>query len=238
VSAPAGPLVSIVLPVLNASRFLEQALASVTAQAYLPNEIVAVDGGSTDGTLDTLAAAPRARVLRQAGQGLPAAWNEGIAAARGQYVCFLDADDLWPANRLDLQIRHLEAQPEALFCIGHVMLFLEPGCRLPATLNPAALAGSHLGHMPGTLMARRALFDQVGVFEMHWRIASDIEWFARLRDAHVPGVELSDVLLYRRIHDANLSQLSGPRLIQGELLQMLRQGLRRRRAAQESRRVP
>ena len=230
-SAQAGPLVSIILPVLNAARFLGQALASVAAQTYAHYEIVAVDGGSSDETPAMLAAAPRTRCLRQTGMGLPAAWNTGLAAAQGESICFLDSDDLWPADRLARQVSYLAQHPQALYVLGHVQLFLEPGCPQPVSLAQAAFEGSHLGHMPGTLLAWRELFDRLGGFETQWRIASDIEWFARLGDAALPGAELPEVVLYRRIHETNLSQRAGQQLIQDELLRVFKQRLDRRRAA-------
>lgn len=113
--------------------------------------------------------------------------------------------------------------------IGQVKLFIEPGSNRPASLKADALDGSHIGHMPGTIMVRRELFDTIGLFEPRWQIAPDIEWFARLQDERVPGAALPEVVLYRRVHEANLSQLAGPRRIQGELLQILKLSLDRRR---------
>jgi hypothetical protein len=80
------------------------------------------------------------------------------------------------------------------------------------------------------------LFDQIGVFETRWQITPDIEWFARLDADGVPGATLPEVLLYRRIHETNLTQVSGPDLIKSELLQVLKQNMdrRRRRVSQES----
>ena len=95
-------LVSVIMPVFNAERFVAQALASVAAQTYSPVELLVVDGGSTDGTEALVQAYAAAhgpvRWLRQTGSGLAAAWNSGLAAATGEWVAFLDSDDLLPTS--------------------------------------------------------------------------------------------------------------------------------------------
>jgi len=229
------PLVSIMLPVLNAERFLPQGLASIHAQSYSNYEVIVVDGGSTDATPALAQHAANVRYLPQAGPGLAGAWNTGLQAARGQYISFLESDDLWSPDKLARQVDYLEQHLDRQYVIGQVRLFLEPGCALPAGLNPAVFEGSHIGRMPGTLMARRGLFDQIGLFEPRWQITPDIDWFARLAAEGVPGAALPDVLLFRRIHETNLTQVAGPRLMKTELLQVLKHNLdrRRQRAAQE-----
>jgi glycosyltransferase involved in cell wall biosynthesis len=148
------PLVSVVLPVLNAERFLQQALASIHAQSYPNYEIVVIDGGSTDATRELAQQAARVRLMPQAGSGLANAWNTGLRAARGSYISFLESDDLWATDKLAHQVTHLEQHPNIQYVIGQVKLFLEPGCPPPAGLSPAVFEGSHVGRMPGTLMAR------------------------------------------------------------------------------------
>jgi len=201
--ASGQPLVSIILPVLNAERFLAQALASVAAQTYQHYELLIVDGGSTDGTAALARTAAQALFIPQLGTGLANAWNTGLTTARGQYVGFIEADDLWQADKLARQVAYLEAHPEIEYVITQVQLFLEPGCPLPAGLNPAVFETSHLGRMPGTLIARRALFDAIGMFEDRWQVTPDVEWFARLMAEDVPGAALPQVLLRRRIHESN-----------------------------------
>ncbi len=228
--SPVGqPLVSIILPVLNAERFLAQALASVHAQSYPHYELLIVDGGSTDGTAALAQRAARARFMPQIGAGLASAWNTGLRAAHGPYVTFIEADDLWRSDKLARQVGHLERHPDVQYVIARVQLFLEPGCPPPAGLNPAVFEDSHVGRMPGTLMARRSLFEAIGMFEDRWRVTPDIDWFARLTAERVPGDVLSEVLLRRRIHESNLTQVAGPDLIKSELLHLIKQNMDRRR---------
>ena len=101
------PLVSVVMPAYNAEPYLADALDSALAQTHRQLEIIVVDDGSTDGTPDVLARyadEPRVRAVRQENAGPAAARNRGLAEAQGQYVAFLDADDLWAPHKLEEQL--------------------------------------------------------------------------------------------------------------------------------------
>jgi glycosyltransferase involved in cell wall biosynthesis len=223
-----GPLVSVVVPTLNAARYLSQALDSIAAQTYERHEVVVVDGGSTDATLEVTAGYPPARVVRQAGTGLPDAWNCGIAAATGGLIAFLDSDDRWAPTKLELQVRALESQPAAEGAITRMRFVLEPGFPIPPGFRPALLEADHVAQMPSALLARRSAFDRIGVFETRWPIASDIDWFARAKDAGLRIEVVEKVLVEKRVHDSNLSTLGGAKL-NSELLELLRASVLRRR---------
>ncbi len=111
------PTVSVVIPVWNAARHLRETLRSVLCQTCLPDEIVVVDDGSTD---DSAAVAeslsPLVRVLRQENRGESAARNRGIEAARGDWIAFLDGDDLWHPEKLARQLAVVMADP-AVDCV-------------------------------------------------------------------------------------------------------------------------
>lgn len=233
---PRDMLVSVIMPVHNAERFVRQALDSIGAQTYVHYEIVVVDRPSTDRTAGMVDAYPRTRRLVQVGEGLGAAWNTGLAAAQGDLIAFLDSDDLWTPDKLRLQVDYLAAHPTVDYVIAHVDFFLEPGCPRPAGMLPEVLERSHAGQMPGTLLARRSVFDQIGVFETQYGVTVDIEWFARLKAEAVPGAVLPDVVLHKRVHESNLSSLAGWLEYQRHLPRLLKATLdrRRQRAAQSA----
>ena len=109
------PLFSIIVPVLNAGEYLDRAIASVRAQTLTDFELIVVDDGSTDDAVDRAGSIQdsRLRFIRQSNQGAPVALNRGVAAASGEYIALLDADDFWAPTKLE---RHLEcflAHPEA-----------------------------------------------------------------------------------------------------------------------------
>jgi hypothetical protein len=84
--------------------------------------------------------------------------------------------------------------------------------------------------MPSSLLARRTVFDRIGTFDTRWPIASDIDWFARAKDSEVRVEVVADVLVEKRVHDANLSTLAGAQLNR-ELVELLRESVVRRRQA-------
>ncbi len=224
---PEAGLVSAVLIVRNGERFLDRALESVRAQSYRPVEIIVVDGGSTDSTVALARARDHVRLVCQRGTGVAEAYNTGIQAALGEFLAFLSYDDLWVPEKLALQVAFLQAHPEVRFTVGMLRYFLEPGCQLPRGMRPELLEGEHVGRVMETLVARRTLFEEVGGFDPALRIANDVDWFARVQDLGVPAAVLPQVLLHKRVHDANTS--SNEVVNTAELLTVLGRSVARRR---------
>jgi glycosyltransferase involved in cell wall biosynthesis len=111
------PSVSVVIPCYNAARFLRETLASVLGQTARPSEVIVVDDGSQDDSATVAASfGPPIRVIRQENQGECAARNRGIDGAQGDWIAFLDADDIWQPRKLELQLRQLEGERD-LVCV-------------------------------------------------------------------------------------------------------------------------
>jgi glycosyltransferase involved in cell wall biosynthesis len=110
----AAELISVVIPVHNAEQYLEDTLKSVFAQSYPHTEIIAVDDGSTDRSVDILERySDRVVLLKQPNRGAAVARNRGVREARGKWIAFLDADDVWSPRKLQ---RQLDARGERLWC--------------------------------------------------------------------------------------------------------------------------
>jgi glycosyltransferase involved in cell wall biosynthesis len=200
-----SPLVSVVVPVENGERYLGQAIASIFAQEYAPFQVIVVDGRSVDRTRQIAESFASVRYLRQPGHGVADAYNAGISTARGEFVAFLSHDDMWTPDKLRVQVNFLVAHPEIRYSIARVKFFLEPGCTPPQGFREELLEGDHVGYIMETLVARRDVFARVGLLDGRLPIGNDTDWFARAHDARVAMAALPNVLLKKRIHDANLS---------------------------------
>jgi glycosyltransferase involved in cell wall biosynthesis len=107
-SAPVRGLVSVVVPTFNSGAWIDETLDSVRAQSYRPIEVIVVDNGSTDDTLERVSRDPRVRVVRVAERGAGATRSAGIDAARGEFLQFLDSDDLLEPDKIERQLRLLD----------------------------------------------------------------------------------------------------------------------------------
>ncbi|MFO8008368.1 MAG: glycosyltransferase family A protein [Candidatus Brocadiia bacterium] len=121
------PLVSVVMPAYNAEGFVADAIESVLAQDYRPLEVLVVDDGSTDATGDVVQAygAP-VRCLRRENGGPAAARNTALREAGGDFIAFLDADDLWHPGKLEVQAALLQARPDVGLCSARMSSFRSP----------------------------------------------------------------------------------------------------------------
>jgi glycosyltransferase involved in cell wall biosynthesis len=222
------PLVSVVIPALNAEAFVGEAIESVLAQDHRPVEVIVVDDGSTDRTAAVASRYP-AEVLRQENGGQAAARNAGIAAARGTLVSFLDADDVWMPAKLSTEVDYLLAHPEVDYVLVRMQRTLLPGAPWPPGTPAHWFDAPQPGTLPSAALIRRPVLDRIGPFDAGFRHGSDTEWQARAADAGVRWRLLPGVLVRYRIHGANASYDN-----QGmtrEMFELLRASLTRKRMA-------
>ena len=199
------PLVSVIIPVFNGERYLADTLRSVLSQTYRPVEIIVVDDGSTDGTAAIATAFKEVRYVPQKNQGHGMAKNNGFAAATADIIAFLDADDLWTPDKLGVQVGYMMKNPEIGYTIARMRVFLDPGIEWPAWLNKPHYMSDPPGYVPGTLVARRSVFERIGLFNTAYRHGNDSDWFFRAKDAGIPMAIMPEILLHKRIHSSNLS---------------------------------
>jgi glycosyltransferase involved in cell wall biosynthesis len=195
--------VSVVVPVHNGDRFLGEALDSAFAQEYRPLEVIVVDDGSTDRSGEIARSRP-VRYLRRPHGGVSAARNAGAAAARGQLLAFLDADDLWPPDSLAVQVGQLLARPELGFVLGRMRVRLERGTRAPVWYRSGPETRPTTSCLP---VVWRRVFEQVGGFDRSYRAAEDVEWVARARDSGVAHALLPEVVRIYRLHGGSTTQV-------------------------------
>ncbi len=215
------PDISIIMAIRNSEHYLAEALASIAAQNYPAIELIAVDGGSRDGGPSMVQNFPNARCIPQRGTGFTGAWNTGVQATRAPFIAFLDSDDIWAPEKLAGQMAVLRANPFADAVYGRVAFFLERGHALPSGFRPAVLEGTHLVPMPGVTLLRRGIVERLGSFDEKLSIASDIAWFAKLRDRATLAV-FDQLVLRKRLHNSNLGHITPWPIFRGELLTLLK----------------
>ena len=224
------PLISCVVPVFNGERYLRKALESIFQQTHRPLEVIVADDGSTDGTAAIAAGYDEpAMYLRQSHTGSAAARNLGLSAARGEFVAFLDADDLWHPEKLARQMARFETRPELDLCIAFVQNFWTPELqeKVPRFADHP-LAKPFPGYCAPALLARRALFDTVGRFNPDLRHGDLKDWFLRVAERGAAMEVLTDVLVYRRLHETNISHGKAA-VDRDESLRIVKASLDRRR---------
>lgn len=220
-------LVSVILPVYNGERYLSFALQSVLEQDYRPFEVIVVDDGSVDDSANIAKSHSEVRYVYQPNQGVGAARNLGISLSRGDFIAFLDQDDMWTSNKLSVQMDYLVNHPHIAHVLAKQRIFLEPGTTMPSWLKKDILNNEEMGALPGTLVARKSIFAQIGNFDPGYTTSSDTDWFFRAKDAGVPMVTLPEVLLHRRVHRNNHSYHTKSSHV--ELLNIARTSIKRQR---------
>ncbi len=232
------PLVSVIVPVYNGERFLAQALDSVFAQDYRPLEVIVVDDGSTDRTAQ-IAQAYDVRYIHQPNQGHGMAKNVGVRAARGEYLAFIDADDLWEPRKLSLQVALLQRQPELGYVICNMRHFLESRQSVPRWLEGIDLDEAVPAYIPSAMLIRTHALDRVGNFDPSYRRANDVDWHFRARDAGVRMANVDRLLVYKRVHSDNLTHdRAVGTLAATEMFRAIRSSIDRKRQGQSRQDLP
>lgn len=199
-----GALTSVIMPVRNGARFIQAAIDSALQQLAPEDEIVVVDDASTDETGSLLAGLRdrRVRVLAGSGRGVSSARNIGFAAAAGEFVAFLDHDDLWPPQRHELLLQTLLADVTVDCAIGRLRLHNEPDAiALPQLLDMEGRLAPNISLC--TALFRRRILNKVGGFDENMRFCEDTDYFVRLLENDYRFVLCDvDALIYRR-HSGN-----------------------------------
>jgi glycosyltransferase involved in cell wall biosynthesis len=194
---------SVIVPVRNGAKFIAEAIGSALAQLDQADEVIVVDDASTDETRAVVALVKDLRVhlLEGSDRGPSSARNIGLAAATGEFIAFLDHDDLWPAERHRVLSSILIDDPEVDVVYGRMRIWFDG---IEPTVRWQALDGDdHLLNRLCTSLFRRRALDRIGSFDESMRFAEDSDYILRLVEA---GSRMrscdTDTLIYRR-HSTN-----------------------------------
>jgi len=194
-----GPLVSVIVPVYNREQFLGETLDSIFALDYVPFEVMVVDDGSTDGSAEIAQSYPDVHYFRQENRGPGAARNIGIEASRGEFVAFVDSDDVVLPHKLSAQVGYLLDHTDVTATLGR-QEWITP----PPNAVPDLVWGDLDGITPISIVIRRAALIEVGCFNPALRGPEDVDLLVRLREGGYRFLVLPEVVLRRRYHGDNL----------------------------------
>jgi len=228
-TAPAtaeSPLVSVIIPVHNGERFIADAVNSVLSQRYPSIEIIIIDDGSTDGTEAVVRRLPcEVHYFKQGQQGPAAARNRGVRDASGDYVAFLDVDDLWPEHMLRTCMDELRLRPDLDVVRGYSQVM---------ELDPATGTYEYRGNpkesFPYSIASgvyRKRVFDRVGLFDKSLLFGEDTDWYHRARELDVPMHRVEAITLHVRRHGDNMTHAKTA--VELNLLRVLKKSIDRRR---------
>lgn len=198
------PKVSVIIPTYNRAHILREAIGSVLSQSYNDLELIVVDDGSTDETKVIVSSyVPKLAYIYQERQGVSAARNRGIECAQGDYISFLDSDDLWLKDKLYLQMKFMENHTEALICYTEEV-WIRKGVRVNPMKKHRKYSGMIFEHClplciisPSSVLIARRLLENVGVFDEELEACEDYDLWLRI-SAQYPVYLIDTPLIVKR----------------------------------------
>jgi len=219
--------VSVIIPAFNAARFLRAAIESVLFQSVAAQEIIVVDDGSSDPTLNVAKSfGDRLKVFSRPHLGGSQALNFGIENAAGEAIAFLDADDLWARDKLQLQMAALGRDDALEAVFGHVVQFIGEAPREQGPSNDLE-SRKQPGAVKSAMLVRAPALRRVGLFDRGFKTADFPEWYARAVSLNLRSLMLSEVVAFRRIHETNTSRIKRAELY-SDYLKLARAAINRR----------
>ena len=224
------PLISVMIGVYDAERYLAEAIDSVFAQSYRPLELIVVDDGSDDGSGEVARRyGDKLTYARQENAGNGSARNHAVRLASGDLFAFLDADDRFLPGKLERQYEALDGDADLDVVFGHVREFVSPELTEAERASVRPPAGEALPWTaPNLMLIRRESFARVGPFSEDVKVGVTVDWYARAMEAGLRSAILPEVVLERRLHLTNNGLRE--RDSRQQYLHVLKASLDRRRA--------
>lgn len=221
-------LVSIIIPVYNGEKYLTEAISSILRQTYKCWEIIVIDDGSTDSSAKIARSFDsQVRYFKnEVNRGLATTLNRGIGLCQGEYITFLDQDDLWVEDKLTWQIQAFLDNPQLEAVFGHVQQFKSPELdedskkrlQIPVEVIP--------GYSKISMAITHKALHRIGLFDPSTQI-DFVEWYLRASEKDLNSLMLPQVIAKRRLHATNM--VLGDRKWQNDYPRLLKASLDRRR---------
>jgi len=212
--------VSVIIPTYNSEKYIIESIQSVLNQTYTNIEIIVIDDGSTDKTGELISSLKKEniRYIRTENQGNYFARNRGIIESKGEFIAFLDSDDIWLENKLDKQIDLIRNNPDIGFCSTGFTIFFDQNpeqhyldynyyCKHDVTDFTKFINLLLRNNFVATssLIIRKECIDKIGLFDTKFQNAMDYDFVLRLA-GHYKAIYLCEPLISRREHNNNISK--------------------------------
>ncbi|MFT5641877.1 MAG: glycosyltransferase involved in cell wall biosynthesis [Cyclobacteriaceae bacterium] len=219
---------TVVIPSFNQGKYISETLDSIIQQTHPVDEILVVDDASTDDTCQIIKNKfPQVRLLiNSSNQGPSYSRNFGIESSTSDLITFLDADDLWPEDKIQWQYDYLIQNPNIDMVAGFGDYFFSEKIDQNDVRRKYLEGKPHFNAYLGTFLIRRSVFDRIGMFDVEMRLSEDQDWFMRSKEAGVSLEVKEKISLKKRVHDANTTD--GLSFKDSGFIQALRNSIRRR----------
>ena len=202
------PRVTVLMPVYNAGLYVYEAVESVLQQSYTDYELLIIDDGSSDDTLQkiTMFDDPRIRIVKnETNMGLVHTLNRGIQLAEGEFIARMDGDDICLPHRLERQINYMEQHPNVGMCGSHVQV-IHSGEVWELPQDPNELKVLLMFHCTSVMIRKNVLDDNELYYDLHYSHAEDYDLWVRLAEV-TQLTNIPEVLLMYRQHDTQVSKV-------------------------------
>lgn len=195
--------ISVLIPVFNGERYIKAAIDSVFSQTYPVHEIIVLNDGSKDNCAGIIKQIPEIVYIETPHGGIAKARNRLIRESSGEWVAFLDADDLWHPEKLEKQAAYLQEHPGCSIVMCGIESFLDE-CVLVPSMRQLELVQAKYPCLLSAALIHKELFARFGFFNEGYHHSEDTDWFMRLSANGVSVREAAaEVLCYYRIHNSN-----------------------------------
>lgn len=221
-------LVSVIIPTYNSAKYISEAILSILEQTYENLEVIVVDDGSTDNTKEQLQQYfNKISYYYQPNMGISSALNNAIKMARGDYLSFLDADDLWAPDKISIQMNVIKNNSELKLVFCQMQQFISP--ELPDEIQRKMVCPKDpmSGYSRSAMLITRKDFDRVGGFSTRYSTGEFMDWYMRSQEYGLKSYVLPDILCRRRIHKTNTTLNNNQ--LGSNYAQLLKAALDRRR---------
>jgi glycosyltransferase involved in cell wall biosynthesis len=212
------PQISVIIPAYNVERTVLETIQSVQQQTFQDFEIIVINDGSTDNTLEVVQRLEdnRIKIFSYTNGGLPTARNRGITHAQGEFISFIDADDLWTPDKLELQLKALQEYPSAGVAYSWFVCMVEESqstsfvesvpVQFVGNVYPQLLLGNFVGN-GSNILVRRAAIEIVGEFDPTLKSCEDWDYYLRLAADWTFALVPQYQIIYRKAAESMTSKV-------------------------------